>query len=109
VQNRLDDKIQAVKETLGILFQGCAVTAHKKAGCCTFRFAGKAIEFGERVLASHDVDYALMACHAAITELKEHPELDTIEIGSAAPCGVDQIDVVRANRRKADAAQADTG
>jgi hypothetical protein len=106
MQRRLSDKFEAVAESLGILFPGSDVTLEKGPGVCIFRFGGdKVLEFGERLLASHDVDFVLTGCHAAAAGLKENPDVKTVQIGEPAAREVAQRTPWQPNRRKTGATE----
>ena len=85
VQDTLSEKLEALTETLGIMFAGSEVTPDTDGDYWTFRIDGKALRFADEFLRSHDVDHILTMCHAAISELKGRPADATIRIDGSAP------------------------
>ena len=81
MQDTLSEKLEAITETLGIIFAGVRVTLDTDGDYWTFGIDSKALRFGEDFLKSQDVDYILTMCHAAVSELKTRPEKTTIQIG----------------------------
>jgi hypothetical protein len=73
VQDTLSEKLQALTETLGIMFAGSEVTLDTDGDYWTFGIDGKALCFAEDFLNSHDVDHILTVSHLAISELKARP------------------------------------
>jgi hypothetical protein len=97
MQDSLSEKLEALTETLGIMFLGCEITLDTDGDVWAFEIDGKRLRFGEHILKSHDVNYVLSACHAAITELKARPERTTVTI-VASPFAVDDA-ALRPKRR----------
>jgi hypothetical protein len=84
MQDSLREKLEAVKETLGIVFPGVAVTMRKEGRSWKFKIDGKALRFAEDFLTTYDVDHILSMCHLAIAELRSRPADTTIHIGAPA-------------------------
>ena len=82
VQVTLSEKLEALTETLGIMFAGSGVTLGTDGDYWTFSIDSKALRFAGDFLNSHDVDHILTLCHAAISELKARPTVATINIGA---------------------------
>ncbi len=82
MQVTLSEKLEALTETLGIMFVGSEVTLDTDGHYWTFSIDSKALRFAEDFLNFHDVDHILTACHAAISELKARPTVATINIGA---------------------------
>ena len=84
MQDTLSEKLEALTETLGIMFTGSQITLNTDGNYWTFRVDGKALRFTENFLTSHDVDHVLTMCHAAISELKARPAGTTINVGGGS-------------------------
>lgn len=97
MQDTLSEKLEALSETLGIMFSGREVMLDTDGDSWTFKIDGKRLRFDEDFLKSHEVDYILSACHAAVAELKARPEKTTVNI-VAAPFAVDDA-ALRHKRR----------
>jgi hypothetical protein len=82
MQDSLHEKIEAIKETLGIVFPGFAVTMRKEGASWRFRVDHKALRFDEEFLSGYDVDHILSMCHLAIAELRLRPSDTTIHVGA---------------------------
>ena len=82
MQDSLHEKLEAVKETLGIVFAGLAVTMRKQGESWKFNIDGKALRFSEDFLTAYDVDHILSMCHLAIAELRSRPSDTTIHVGA---------------------------
>ena len=82
MQDSLHEKLEAVRETLGIVFPGLAVTMRKQGESWKFDIDGKALRFGEDFLNAYDVDHILSMCHLGIAELRSRPTATTIHIGA---------------------------
>ncbi|MDB5923955.1 MAG: hypothetical protein JWN13_2891 [Betaproteobacteria bacterium] len=82
MQDSLHEKLEAVKETLGIVFPGLAVTMRKQGTTWKFNVDGKALRFSEDFLTAYDVDHILSMCHLGIAELRSRPTDTTIHIGA---------------------------
>lgn len=82
MQDTLADKLEAITDTLGIMFTGWEATLHDDGDYWTFRISGKTLRFAEDFLKASDVDHILTMCHAAISELKKRPALQTVRIGA---------------------------
>ena len=84
MQSHLRDKIQALTETLGILFSGSQVAVSREGGAWSFAVSGKSLRFTEEFLSNYDVDHVLSMCHIALSELRTRPTKTTIHIAAPA-------------------------
>lgn len=81
VQDTHAEKIEAIADTLGIMFPGWEATRHNDGGYATFHISGKTLRFAKDFLKASDLDHVLVMCHAAISEFKRRPALATVRIG----------------------------
>jgi hypothetical protein len=85
MQDSLHEKLEAVKETLGIVFPGVAVTMRRDGSSWRFRVDRKSLRFDEEFLVAYDVDHILSMCHLAIAELRSRPVETIIHVGTPPP------------------------
>ncbi len=84
MQDTLQEKLQAVTETLGIVFPGLRVTVAKDGDCWKFKVDGSALRFSGDFLNTYEVDHILSMTHLAIGELRSRGTKTTINIGAPA-------------------------
>ena len=82
MQDTLHEKLDALGETLGIVFTGLRVTKKKDRDGWRFTVDGKSLRFSEEFLAAYDIDYVLSMCHLAIGELRARPAKTTVHVGA---------------------------
>lgn len=78
------EKLEAITDTLGLMFPGWEATLHTDGEYATFSISGKTIRFTQDFLKVSDLDHVLVMCHAAISELNGRPTLATVRIGAPA-------------------------
>jgi hypothetical protein len=78
------EKLEAITDTLGLMFPGWQATLHTDSDYATFTISGKTLRFAKDFLKASDLDHVLVMCHAAISELKRRPHLEAVRIGAPA-------------------------